>query len=137
MERAVRRPLCFLFDGTGLAKMARFHRYPSTAVANIFHGGQFVFANVLRFNGGVPAETAFGGVATRVAQVSWRIRHGTAGLARIGHNQPPFFIQISLDLLSFRKMMIEQRKVKWGAPARSFYLVMVAPSCDSIPGTSG
>ena len=70
--------------------MVCLHGYPATPVADVLHGREFIFAEVLRINLRCAAETALLGIATGVAQVTGLIGHRPAGLARVGHGISPF-----------------------------------------------
>lgn len=87
------------------AEMILLHRNATAAVANIFHGGQFIFADVLGFDFGSTAKTAFFLIRARVAQMPRRIGNGTAILTGVGHGHLPFVSVIEsndIDLISVR-----------------------------------
>ena len=94
----------WLTDRRGLAKMVCLHGYPATAVADVFHGRELVFADVLRINLRCAAETALLGIATGVAQVTGLIGHRAAGLTRVGHGISPF------SQVVFRKVGVRQNR---------------------------
>jgi hypothetical protein len=72
--------------------MLLLHGYPPAAVADIFHGRQFVFADMGMVNTGSATEAAFFLIAAGIAQMPRLIGHGTTIFACIGHRNPPFLI---------------------------------------------
>ena len=69
--------------------MVCLHGYPATAVADVLHGSELIFAYMLRIDLRSAAETAFLGIATRVAEVTGLIGHRPTGFTRIGHGISP------------------------------------------------
>ena len=84
--------------------MVCLHGYPATAVADILHGRELVFANVLRINLRCAAETALLGIATGITQVTGLIGHRPAGFTRIGHGISPF------SLVVFQQVCVRQNR---------------------------
>jgi hypothetical protein len=68
--------------------MVFFHCYPAAAIADEFHGCQFVFADVFLIDAGRATKTAILFVTTRVAKVSRLVGHSTTAFTRIGHIYP-------------------------------------------------
>jgi hypothetical protein len=62
-----------------------FHGDTAAPLADIFHGGQFVFADMFGIDHGSPAEAAIFGVTAGVAQMSGFFGNRTAGFACISH----------------------------------------------------
>ena len=79
-----------LFDEGWAAQMPLFHCHPTAAIANVFHGSQFIFADVLGFHFRRAAETALRFIPARVAQVPRGFGDGTAAFTGIGHGNTPF-----------------------------------------------
>jgi hypothetical protein len=74
-----------LRDRRRLAQMFFFHRHTAACAANKFHGSQLVLAHVLGIRFGSSAESAFGFIATGVAQVSGFVGNRAAIPTGIGH----------------------------------------------------
>jgi hypothetical protein len=69
--------------------MTLFHGYPPASIANIFHGGQFIFANMLCIRLGRTAKTAFRRIPAGVTEMTRFISQCTTILTSICHDNPP------------------------------------------------
>ena len=79
-----------LFDWCRAAQVAFLHGHATAAVADKFHGGQLVLADMFGLHLGSPAKTAFFLIPARVAQMTRRIGDGAAAFTRICHCLAPF-----------------------------------------------
>ncbi len=83
-------PFCGSFDDRGLTKMTVFHGDSPAALTDVFHGCQFIFANVAGIYIRCTAKTAIGFISAGVAQVAGFICYSSAIFTRVCHDASPF-----------------------------------------------
>jgi hypothetical protein len=91
----MRIPFCRLFDDRGFAKMTAFHGDAPAALTDVFHGCQFVLANMGDINIRCTAKTAIGFISAGITQVARIICDSSAIFTCVCHGASPFQLELN------------------------------------------